>query len=293
MSDLTDAAATDLFRRPPNDYLDVGHAEVAHRTVGQGPDVLFVHGFPVSGATFRRLLPHLAQHLTCHLIDLPGAGSSRFDRNSDISFGGHVAAVKAVIDQLDVAEIAVVGHNSGGMIARHAIDGDARLRALGLINTEPFHPLGWRFRSFVASSRLPGFRRVLGWAAGQPRVRRLELVLGGAFVDTSHLDGEFDEFFLNPLNTKPERLDAAMRLLDSFDDRYVRELADIHARIDVPVQLVWGTEDPFFPVAHARQLVSHFAQCDLAEIPNSGLFSHEETPQAVAEALLPVLQDQR
>ena len=28
-------------------------------TVGSGPDVLFVHGWPVSGATFRLLLPHL------------------------------------------------------------------------------------------------------------------------------------------------------------------------------------------------------------------------------------------
>ena len=38
--------------------------------------MLFVHGWPVSGATFRRLLPHLTEHVTCHLLDLPGAGDS-------------------------------------------------------------------------------------------------------------------------------------------------------------------------------------------------------------------------
>ncbi len=75
---LTTQAASYLFRQPPDRLLDVGEGEVALRTVGQGPDVLFVHGWPVSGATFRTLLPFLAEHVTCHVIDLPGAGSSRF-----------------------------------------------------------------------------------------------------------------------------------------------------------------------------------------------------------------------
>ncbi len=50
---MTPEAAADLFRREPDRYLDVGAGEVAYRRVGEGPDVLFVHGWPVSGATFR------------------------------------------------------------------------------------------------------------------------------------------------------------------------------------------------------------------------------------------------
>ncbi|MEZ5180339.1 MAG: hypothetical protein R2702_00415 [Acidimicrobiales bacterium] len=72
MTALSPADATDRFRQPPDRFVDVGAGEVAVRTVGSGPDVLFVHGFPVSGATFRTLLPHLAEHVTCHVIDLPG-----------------------------------------------------------------------------------------------------------------------------------------------------------------------------------------------------------------------------
>ena len=53
MSTLTSAAAAELFRREPDRFLDVGAGEVAYRRVGNGPDVLFVHGWPVSGATFR------------------------------------------------------------------------------------------------------------------------------------------------------------------------------------------------------------------------------------------------
>ncbi len=54
MTTLDATAAADLFRSAPHGWLDVGAGEVAYRRVGTGPDVLFVHGWPVSGATFRR-----------------------------------------------------------------------------------------------------------------------------------------------------------------------------------------------------------------------------------------------
>ena len=136
---------------------------------------------------------------------------------------------------------------------------------------------------------LPGIAPALAWILGQPRLRRNPLVLGGAFVDAHLLDDEFDEFFLRPIHTIPARRDAAIRLLQSFDERYVRELAELHGRITVPVQLVWGEQDAFFPVDWAREMVGTFADARLTVIPDAGLFSHEERPQAVAEALLPVL----
>ena len=61
---ITETEAADLFRKPPERFLDVGEGEAAYRRVGSGPDVLFVHGWPVSGATFRLLLPHLVDHVT-------------------------------------------------------------------------------------------------------------------------------------------------------------------------------------------------------------------------------------
>lgn len=52
MSTLTPADAADLFRRDPERFLDVGVGEVAYRRVGTGPDVLFVHGWPVRERRF-------------------------------------------------------------------------------------------------------------------------------------------------------------------------------------------------------------------------------------------------
>jgi len=124
---------------------------------------------------------------------------------------------------------------------------------------------------------------------GQRRLRRNPFVLGGAFADASLLDGDFEELFLAPLHELPARRDAAVRLLRSFDVQYIHDLAGVHRRIDVPVQLVWGDQDRFFPLAWAQEMVGTFPDARLHVVRGAGLFSHEERPAEVAEALLPVL----
>ncbi|WCO66811.1 alpha/beta hydrolase [Iamia majanohamensis] len=286
---LSEDAATDLFRRPPDRHVDVGAGAVAVRRVGRGPDVLFVHGWPMSGATFRTLLPHLVDHVTCHVLDLPGAGDSRFGADTPLSIEDHIRTVGRVLDGLGLDDVAVVGHDSGGLIVRHGLVDDPRVRAFGLVDTEQPQGLAWRFRAFLAAGRLPGLAPALRWALARPRVRRHPLVLGAAFVDRSHLDGPLDELMIRPLVDDPARLDAAVRLLRGFDVRWVHDLARVHRRIEVPVQLVWGAHDAFFPVARAREMVGTFPDARLAVVADAGLFAHEERPEAVAEALLPVL----
>jgi pimeloyl-ACP methyl ester carboxylesterase len=282
-------SATELFRRAPDRHLDVGDAEVAYRRLGRGPDVLFVHGWPVSGATFRSLLPHLTDHVTCHVIDLPGSGSSRFDDRTDLSVEAFIRGVRRVLDLLEMDRVAVVGHDSGGLIARHAFAGDRRVRAIGLLDTEQPSGLGWRFRLFLLARHIPGAGGALGWVSGRRRLRRSRLVLGGAFADPGRLDGEFDELFLRPLREDPERRRASIAVLRSFDVRLVRELGALHRRITVPVQMVWGAQDAFFPLGRAKEMVGTFPRADLAVVEGAGLFAHEERPAEVARALVPLL----
>jgi pimeloyl-ACP methyl ester carboxylesterase len=226
------------------------------------------------------------------LTHFPSAGSSRFDTDTPMSIAQHIETVKRVVDLLELDQVAVVGHDSGGMIARHALVGDPRLRAMGLINTEPPDP-SWRFKSFIAARHLPGLSAGLGWVAGKPRIVRSKAVFGDAFADRSLLGGEFTEFFLTPLHESRLHRDAAVKLLRSFDMSDVTDLADIHRRIDVPVQLVWGDRDPFFPVDRARAMVAGFPDARIEVIAGAGLFSHEERPAEVAAALLPTLAGTR
>lgn len=291
MSALSEGEAAELFRREPDRYLAApgSGVEIAYRRVGTGPDVLFVHGWPVSGATFRRLLPHLAERVTCHLVDLPGMGSSRQVPGAKLSIRLWIEAVRQVPGLLGLERFAVVGHDSGGLVARHAFAGDPRLRGLGLIDTEQIRGPGWRFRLFLAAAHAPGFGATFRRVIGMRRIRRNGLVLGSAFADASFLEGEFDEFFLRPLREDAGRARAAVALLRSFDGRLIRELPALHAAIAAPVRLVWGEQDRFFPVAWAREMVASFPRAELVVVPGAGLFVHEEHPAEVAAALLPVL----
>ena len=291
MTTLTPGRATQLFRTPPHRWVDVGFGDVAVRSVGTGPDVLLVHGWPVSGATWRVLLPHLASHVTCHVVDLVGAGDSRFDQSARLGVREHALAVRLVDDELGLDDVAVVGHDSGGLIARHALAGDPRVRGWGLVDTELSSGLGLRFRAFLAAGRLPGIDRGLAWAVNRPRLRRSTLLLGGCFVDPDLLDGDFDAFFLRPLREDPLRRWAAGALLRRFDPTTVTELAALHRRIEVPVRLVYGEQDPFFPVRKAVRMVDDFGgEASAHVVRGAALFCHEELPEEVATALLPVLQ---
>ena len=118
-------------------------------------------------------------------------------------------------------------------------------------------------------------------------------MLGHAFADGSLLEGEFDEFFLRPIHKIRPRRDAAVRMLHGFDVERIRQLADVHRRVAVPVQLAWGDQDPFFPLKWAEEMVGTFPNAQLKVIKGAGLFSHEERPAEVAQALLPTLLTKR
>lgn len=290
MTEMTSSQASDLFRSPPDRYVDVGNGEVAIRSVGTGPDVLLVHGWPVSGATFRELLPHLTPHVRCHVIDLPGAGDSRFDRTLQLGIAEHAEAVRRVVQALGVDDLAVVGHDSGGLIARHALAGDDRVRSWGLLDTETPHHTSLRFRSFLTLRHVPRIEHALASVFNAPRLRRRSLVLGGCFANPRRLDGEFAEFFLRPIQQDPDRRWAAGELLRRFDLAALTALPDLHRRIRVPVQMVYGADDLFFPAAAARATVTTFdGPADLHLVERGRLFSHEEFAEETARVLLPTL----
>jgi pimeloyl-ACP methyl ester carboxylesterase len=84
-----------------------------------------------------------------------------------------------------------------------------------------------------------------------------------------------------------------VKILRSFDYKYINALEELHRSINVPVQLVWGERDSFFPLAWAEEMVGTFADAQLSVIRGARLFSHEERPHEVAQALLPVLLGSR
>lgn len=275
---------------PAPEWLSIGPHRLAYRRSGQGPDLVFLHGWPLHSATFRAIVPRLAGDYTCHLLDLPGAGLSQSAAGADCGFRSALRVVSEAIDQLGLQRYAFVTHDSGGLLARHIAAGDARVAGLVLGDTElpSFHPLPMRMLAFLARSSFgPAVLRTMIRVG--PLRRSSAVGFGGAFADTSLLDGEFYELFLAQLAESNADTARALQPIRDYSALVV-ELADIHARIHVPVQLIWGTRDPLFPLPRARQMAKQFAgHVTLSTIEGARLFAHEERPEEFASIARPFL----
>lgn len=275
----------------PSRFLDVGHSQVPYFRVGRGPDVLFIHGWPLHAATFRDSVPLLSDRFTCHLIDLPGSGESKWDASSKISLSDHARTVRAVVDQLKLSRYAVVAHDSGAVIARLLAAEDDRITGLVLGNSEIPGHRPWQLGLYLALNRVPFGATLFGLGLRFRALRHSALAFGGCFHDPRVADGEFRDLFLRPLQS-PRVFAGERRLLSSFDWRVIDGLADVHARIRAPVKLVWGAQDPYFPLEKVRSTLNQFAGgATLSVIDPGKLFWHEEFAERFAretEAFLEV-----
>ncbi len=271
----------------PHAHVEAGDARLAYWRFGAGPDVVLIHGWPLHSATFRRIVPALARSFTLHLFDLPGVGHSV--TRAAIGFETHADALRRAIDAIGLERFALLAHDSGGVVAR-LLAVDPRVRGLVLAGTEiPGHrpPL---FEHYVRLAKLPGFFSILRATLRVGFLRRSALGFGGCFSDARYTDGEFGDWFVRPLLRSRAAGDGHFALLRALDFSFIDALADVHARTRAPVLCIWGSRDPFFPIAKARQMLAGFGgRAELAEIAGAKLFAHEDHPDAFAGHAVPFL----
>ena len=283
---MTQSAAEHYFSAPVQ-QATVGPTRYAWRRYGNGPALLLIHGFPLSGFTWRKVLPELARHHTCYVPDLAGLGETQWSAATDFTWHGQARGLKGLVDQLGLERYSVLGHDTGGTFARClALQDAARIDRLGIINSEiPHHRPPW-IPLYQALMRVPGtlagFRLLL-----RSRVfLRSPMGFGGCFNDLSLLDGEFHEQFVAPLLREPRRLEGLRRYLRELRWDVVDAFAQDHARLALPVRLIWGADDPTFPIGRARAMAAQLPHGSLVEIPGARLLPHEERPAEVAHAWL-------
>jgi haloalkane dehalogenase len=286
MSDVTSARYWDV----PAQMIDTGTAQIACRRFGSGSPLLLVHGFPLSGFTWRKVLPELAERHTCWVPDLPGMGESTWTDDTEWSFPGQARTLKRLADRLGLQRYGVLAQDTGGTFARLlALDDAARVERLVLINTEiPGHRPPW-IPLYQFLMTLPGAQASFGLLLRSRWFLRSGMGFGGCFSDLGLLDGAFHEHVVEPLLRSPERMEGMARYLTGLTWEPVDALATEHARLTMPVLLLWGADDPTFPLSQARTMLRQIADARLVEIPGAKLLVHEEKPADVARATLEFL----
>ncbi len=160
---------------------------VAQRGSGEVA-IVFLHYWGGSSRTWDGVIDRLSGHHPCVAIDLRGWGKS--DRSaSDFSLAAQASDVEAVIAELELTDIVLVGHSMGGKIAQIvASHRPVGLRALVLVAPAPPTPVV--IPDEEKQMRLAGYRSeegvqmVLGTLAGRTlseahRRQVVEDTLGG------------------------------------------------------------------------------------------------------------------
>ena len=246
-----------------------------------------LHGFPLHGGTYRRLLPRLAARRTCYVFDFLGAGESRWNTGDDFSFGAQALSVSRALDALDVGPYDVLAHDSGGTVARLlALIDQERVRRLALINTEvPGHRPPW-IPLYAKLLSLPGSPTFFQWLLRSKAFLHSPAGFGGSFVDTRLIDGDFHAHFVEPLTRSRRRTLGYAHFLRGLDWGEIDALATKHEAIRSPVLLLWGEADPTFPVEQGRRLAAQLPSCvGFRTIAGAKLFPQEEKPMEVLDHL--------
>jgi haloalkane dehalogenase len=282
----------DFYAAAPVELHEIDDATLAVRRFGSGPPVVFIHGFPTHGYTWRFLLPELAGRYTCLTVDLAGLGDSRFHAKTDFRFTAQARRVNALVARLGIERCALVAHDTGATVARMvALADPARVAGQALINTEmPGHRPPW-IPFFCMTARLPGaslsFKPLLGmqWY--------LRSGMGfGAFYSDKRLFDDPSRLgpYVDPLLRSPERLRGMLGYLTGIEWSVVDSMRERHSQLAGPTLLLWGADDVTFPLGIAERMVEQFrGSARLVPIANASLMPHEEKPREVLDELHPFL----
>lgn len=259
------------------------------RTVGQGPDVVVLHGGP--GAHHDYLLPYfddLAVGRRLRYYDQRGGGRSKIARNLPAGWREQVDDLLGLLDHWGIDQAPLLGFSWGGLLALlFAITHPERVERLALVSPAAPTVAGRKEfeRRFAERSQAPEIaaaREELarsGLREREPelyRRRLFELSVAPYFRDLS-----------KARDLRPFRVSARVQqeVWDSLGNYDIR--SEIQ-RLAVPALVIHGRHDPM-PLAGSQE-IARLLQAPLVVFEHSGHVPYVEEPErfvAVLDQFLP------
>ena len=270
--------------------VQIGDLRVHQLQGGRGAPVLFIHGLGSSGYMEWRfnLEPAAVKHRV-YAPDLPGFGRSEKPKAS-YSIPYFTRFIDSYMESRGLRSAVVVAASLGGRVALElTLKHPERVKKLVLVNSlglgRPAVRLTYGLITIprVGETVMRATRSALRWAPAS-MIRGFAARYIGSSAD---LEKTMDDQYLAHLRE--------MHAQDGYGAAYLATLRslvnpkalfgaeyDLTSRlsaIKVPVQLIWGANDPLFPVAHALRAHGLIPDCRLAVIEGAGHTPQAERPE--------------
>ncbi len=251
---------------------------------GQGPVALFLHGVFVNGELWRHQVEALADLRRCIAIDLLAHGMSPCP-SGELTITVQAQMVLEVIEALGGGEVDLVGNDTGGAIAQLVVTQRPEVvRSLTLTNCDVhdnFPPEAFLGIQEVAQQ---GFLAE-GLAAIANDPEAIRAALSTSLEDPASIDDATLRSFFAPF-TDPAHAASLQGYIASMEPSELVAIEANLGKVTVPTQIVWGTDDVFFPEAWATWLEQRIPGVSSSvRVEGGRLFFPLERPQPLNEAL--------
>lgn len=267
----------------------LGRVKLFTRSVGDGPDVVVLHGGPGTGHDF--LLPHfdpLAVRRRLRYYDQRGSGRSAVPPDTDMSWSMQVEDLSQLLAHWQIQRASLIGYSWGGLLALlFALAHPASVDRLALVAPAPVSAGGRarmveRFKARLQDPRLERLRQSLNQSGLRQkdlsayRQRAFELSVFPYFRDPSLASS------VVPFLVSARVRDAVWRSLGDYD------LTDRLSALSLAAVVLHGRHDPI-PLDSSEQIAESL-QAPLEVFENSGHLPFVEEPErfvAVLDEFLP------
>jgi pimeloyl-ACP methyl ester carboxylesterase len=265
--------------------------EVSYSIAGDGPVVGLIHGITETADVWRDVIPRLARHYTVIAGDLLGHGRSAKPRG-DYSLGAYASGMRDLMGALGYESGTVVGRSLGGGIAmQFAYQFPEYTERMVLVSSGG---LGRTVHPLLRAATLPGSELVLPLIAPSWAIRTGEVagtLLGrlGIHVRADVAEMARGYASLNDVEARDAFRHTLRAVVDPGGQR-VSALDRLYLAEDMPVLLVWGTDDPIIPVGHGRRANELIPQSRLVEFEGSGHWPQLDDPEHFADVLIDFIE---